>query len=104
MAAPYNPPVKNEDFQMGIALEDMNNPGQYKSNPTISAGDFKVSKDFDTFNNLTSLPDVAPASGVQVRIQLSNTEMNADVVSIWAHDQTDPPEWADWFLTIPTTQ
>ncbi len=32
------------------------------------------------------------------------SEMNADVVTIVAKDQTDPPEWADFVLSIPTTQ
>src|SRR5262245_30697823 len=45
LSAPFNPPVKNEDFKIRIALEDMNNGGQFKSNPTIVAGDFKVDKD-----------------------------------------------------------
>ena len=82
MTAPYNPPVKNEDFAIQIALEDYANPGNLKSSPTIAAGDFKVSKDGGALANLTTLPSVAPAASVLVTISLSSTEMNCDVVSI----------------------
>ena len=103
MAAPYNPPVKNEDFIIRISLEDYANPGNFKSNPTIAAGDFKVDKDGAGLNNLGTLPDVDPNSSVLVKITLSNTEMNADVVSIVGIDQTVPKEWADFVLCIPTS-
>ena len=104
MAAPYNPPKKNEDFKIRIALEDYNNPGNFKSNPTIAAGDFKVDKDAGGLTNLTTLPTVSPASSVCVLIELSSTEMNADVVTVVCIDQTSPKEWADFVFSIPTTQ
>jgi len=103
VAAPYNPPRKNEDFVIQIALEDFVSPGSFKSNPTIAAGDFKVSKDGGALANLTTLPTVAPAGSALVTITLSNTEMNADVVTIIAVDQTSPKEWADLVISIPTT-
>lgn len=104
MAAPYNPPKKNEDFIIYINLYDHANPGNFKVNPTIAAGDFKVSKDGGAFANLSTLPSVEPASGAAVKITLSNTEMNADNVIIQGIDQTSPKEWSDWGLSIPTTQ
>ena len=103
MAAPYNPPVKNEEFKMRICLEDYNVPGRFKSSATIAAGDFKVDKDGAGLTNLTTLPSVSPASTKCILIELSATEMNADVVTIVASDQTDPPEWCDWSISIPTT-
>lgn len=103
MAAPYNPPVKNEDFIIRIALADMAAAGSFKSNPTIAAGDFKVDKDGAGLNNLSTLPDVDPDSSVLVKITLSSTEMNADVVTIVGIDQTSPKEWADFVLSIPTS-
>lgn len=103
MAAPYNPPVKNEDFVIRIALTDMLTAGSFKSSPTIAAGDFKVDKDGGGFNNLTTLPSVDPAAGVLVKITLSATEMNADVVTIVGIDQTATKEWADFALSIPTS-
>ncbi len=103
MAAPYNPPKKNEDFVIRIALEDVAAPGRFKSNPTIAAGDFKVDKDGGGLTNLSTLPSVDPASTKLVKITLSATEMNADVVTVVCSDQTDPPEWADYVFSIPTT-
>lgn len=104
MAAPYNPPKKNEDFIFYIALEDYSNPGNFKASPTIAAGDFKVSKDGGAFNDLGTLPTVEPASGRAVKITLSSTEMNADNVVIQCVDQTAPKEWTDLIIGIPTTQ
>lgn len=103
MAAPYNPPVKNEDFKIRIALEDYTNPGRFKANPTIAAGDFKVDKDGAGFTDLASLPTVSPAAGRAVEIVLSASEVNADVVTIQCVDQTNPPEWSDLMISIPTT-
>lgn len=103
-AAPYNPPVKNEEFKIRISLEDYATPGNWKSTPTIAAGDFKVDKDGAGLTNLTTLPTVSPAAGVCVLLELSATEMNADVVTIVGIDQTSPKEWADITISIPTTQ
>jgi hypothetical protein len=103
MAAPYNPPAKNEDFIIRIALTDMNASASFKSNPTIAAGDFKVDKDGGGLTNLTTLPSVDPAASVLVKVTLSATEMNADVVTLVGIDQTSPKEWADFVLSIPTT-
>lgn len=103
MAAPYNPPVKNEDFIIRIALEDYANPGNLKSSATIAAGDFKVDKDGAGLNNLGTLPAVDPAASVLIKVTLSSTEMNADVVTIVCIDQTSPKEWADLVISIPTS-
>lgn len=103
MAAPYNPPVKGEDFKVRISLEDFANPGRFKSNPTIAAGDFKIDKDGGGLNNLTNLPTVSPAASVLVELSLTATEMNADVVTIVCVDQTATAEWSDLVISIPTT-
>lgn len=104
MASPYNPPKKNEDFQIRIALKDVSDPRSFKANPTIAAGDFKVDKDAGGLTNLATLPTVSPAASVLVLISLSATEMNADVVSLVCIDQTNPKEWCDFVMSIPTTQ
>ena len=103
MAAPYNPPNKNENFLIRIALEDMANPGSFKANPTIAAGDFKVDIDGAGLNNLGTLPSVSPAGSIWVLITLANTEMNGDNISVQCIDQTSPKEWADYAFCIPTT-
>ena len=103
MAAPYNPPVKNQDFLIRIALEDMASPGSFKSSPTIATGDFKVAIDGAALANLATLPTVSPAASVLVLITLSAAEMNGDVITLVAIDQTATKEWADLVLSIPTT-
>jgi hypothetical protein len=104
MAAPYNPPKKNEDFLIRIALEDYANPGNFKSNPTIASGDFKVAVDGASLANLATTPSVSPSSTVLVLITLSASEMNGDVITLVGVDQTAPKEWADIVISIPTTQ
>jgi len=104
MAAPYNPPTKNQDFLVRIALEDMANPGSFKSSPTIAAGDFKVSTDGGALGNLGTLPVVSPASSIWVLVTLSAAEMNGDIISIEAIDQTSPKEWTDMAFCILTVQ
>lgn len=103
MSAPYNPPKSGEDFQIRIALQDLGVPGSFKGNPTIAAGDFKVDIDGAGFNNLTTTPSVSPAGGVAVLLTLSASEMTGGVISIQGIDQSTPKEWADFFLSIPTT-
>jgi hypothetical protein len=103
MAAPYNPPKKGEDLILRIALSDMASAGSFKSSPTLAAGDFKVDKDGGGLTDLTTLPGVDPAGTVLVKVTLSATEMNADVVTLVGIDQTAPKEWADFVLSIPTT-
>jgi hypothetical protein len=103
MAGPYNPPKKNQQLLMRLALEDVANPGSFKANPTIAAGDWKIDKDGGGFNNLTTLPTVSPSASVGVLLTLSATEMNADVVTVTGIDQTSPKEWNDFVVTFLTT-
>ena len=103
MAAPYNPPVKNEDFIVQIALEDYINAGEFKASPTLAAGDVKVVKDGGTAANIATLPTVSPAGGVFVTLTLTATEMNEDYISVSFIDQTNPKEWSDLLISIPTT-
>ena len=101
--ANWNPPNKNEAFEFDVCLEDWANPGLFKSNPTLAAGDAKHSGDGAALANLATLPAVTPASSKIVRVQLSQSEMNYDKVVIILSDQTSPPEWADYAITILTT-
>lgn len=103
MAAPWNPPVRGEDFKMRIALENFASPGSFKSSPTIAAGDFQISKDGGALANLNTLPAVEPAASIWIEIILSATEMTADDVVVQAIDQTSPKEWSDWGICILTT-
>ena len=103
MAAPYNPPVKNEDFVYYDTVPSMANAGSFQLNPTIAAGDFQISKNGGAFANLGTLPAVTPAAGAAIKFTLSSTEMNADNIIIVGIDQTTPKEWADYSFSIVTT-
>lgn len=74
----------------------------YLANPTLAAGDVKVSKDGGAFANLTTLPDAHPASGKSVRVQLAATEMEATFLVIDFIDQTSPKEWEDQRIIVMT--
>src|SRR3990172_10383818 len=102
MAAPWNPPVKGEEFQIRIALYDLANPGSFKANPTIAAGDFKVTTDGGALGNLGTLPSVSPAGSIWVLVTISASEMNGDSIGIQTVDPTPPKEWADVAVSIPT--
>lgn len=104
MAAPYNPPKKGEDFVCYVTLEDATSPGNFRVNPTVAAGDFKISKDDGALADLTTTPTVSPAGSVWVKVSLSATEMTADNVKIQGIDQTALKEWSDFSLNIVTTQ
>jgi hypothetical protein len=71
-------------------------------NPTLAAGDVTYSLDGGSFTNLATLPDVLPAAGVQVRIQLAIAELTAKVVTIRFADQTSPAAWDEQYIQINT--
>jgi len=102
MVAPYNPPIKGQDFVLRISLPDMVEAGSFKVDPPIASGDFQVDKDGLGLVNLSVVPVVQPFGSVLVKISLSASEMNADVVTIVGRDQSVPKEWADFVLSIPT--
>ncbi len=100
---PFNPPTKGETFSLSVGLASISNPGSFQINPTISLGDFKVSKDGGALANLATQPIVRPAGSQSVILSLSSTEMDADVVTIVGIDQTGPKEGEDLEISIPTT-
>jgi len=81
-----------------IGLMDFANPTTLlKVNPTITAGDFKISKDGGAFTNLTNLPTVTPAGGTAVQISLTATEMTCDkAVILCSHGSI----WVDQLINI----
>lgn len=76
-----------------------------QANPTLAAGDFKISKDGGAFANLTTTPSVSPASGVQVLVQLSAAEAEFTHAVIAAID-TATKQWKDnaWALHTPLAE
>lgn len=96
-------PKKGVGYVFYLGLQNASDPSQFKVNPTIAAGDFKISKDGGAFVNLTNTPIVWPAGSNTVRITLTDTEMNADKVSISGIDVSGM-EWIEVLATldIPT--
>lgn len=99
--ATYTPPKKNAEHIFYVALEDWDNPGKFKSSPTLAAGDVKVSKDGGALANLATLPTVTPASSVMVKVTLSASEMNADNVTVVFIDAAGN-EWSDLVVNLHT--
>ena len=80
------PPKKGNAFSFTTALTSQADTKLLKANPTLAAGDVLVSKDYGAFANLATLPDAEPDAGYAIRVQLSATEMDADVVTVLFHD------------------
>ena len=96
-------PKKNTAYVFDVQLINSTSRPDFKANPTLAAGDVKVSTDEGTFSNITTLPTVTPASGTNVKVSLSSTEMNGDRVVIQFVDQTSPKEWDDVIVSISTS-
>ena len=90
--ASYNPVIKNGAngaiFYVSLAPRTAN--GQWQSNPTLAAGDVKISLDGGAFANLGTLPSVEPAAGKAVKVTLSQAETNADNLVIIFSDAAGP--------------
>jgi len=94
-------PRRGVAWEFIISLVDTANRPSFRVNPTIAAGDFKISKDYGTLANVGTLPVVAPAGGVGVRFQLSATEMTADYIQIIGIDVAGN-EWDNVFIYLTT--
>ena len=75
-------PVKGVAYSFPIALINSTTTTALVAAPTLSAGNFQISKDGGAFANLATLPTVTPSGGVQVIVSLSATEMTADNIGI----------------------
>jgi hypothetical protein len=95
-------PKKNTAYTFDIALVDSLNRPAFKANPTLAAGDFKISTDEAALTNLTNLPTVTPVSGRIVKIVLTAGEMNGDRVMIQCVDAAGN-EWDEVMIYIDTT-
>lgn len=92
-------PNYGEAFKFSIGLVDRSSRPQFKASPTIAAGDFKVSTDGGSLTNLATLPDIYPAGGKAVRIQLSASEMSGGIVTVIGSDAAGN-EWDDVIISI----
>lgn len=98
----YVTPKKNTQFIFYIGLRSRADTKVLQANPTIAAGDFKVSTDGGSLGNLGTLPAVTPASSKMVKITLSTSEMNGDNVTVVCSDAAGD-EWCDEIINIQTS-
>lgn len=98
----YVTPKKNTEYIFYIGLPSQGTAGTFQSNPTIAAGDFKVSTDGGAEANPATLPAVTPAGSTSVKVTLSASEMNGDNITLTARDAAGS-EWFDVKLNIPTS-
>lgn len=98
----YVTPKKNVAYVFFVSLVSQADTKLMKSSPTLAAGDFKVSIDGGTLNNLTTLPTVTPAASVMVKISLSTSEMNGDNITVTCIDAAGA-EWCDLVVNLQTS-
>lgn len=94
------PPLKNTAFTFRTPLFSQSD-NQILDSPTLALGDFKVSVDGGTLNNLATTPSESPAGSGQVLISLSASEMNGDEIFVKAVDASGD-EWHSQAWTIHT--
>lgn len=87
------------EYTFNLTLVDSADPSTFKDDPTLAAGDFKISKDGGAFTNITNLPTVAPSGSPIVRVVLTSTEMSADEVIVLVRDVAGA-EWNELVYTI----
>ncbi len=98
----YVTPKKNTEYIFFVGLNSQADTKLLKANPTLAAGDFKVSIDGGTLNNFGTLPTVTPAAGKIVKITLSAGEMNGDNITLVCSDAAGS-EWCDLLINIQTS-
>lgn len=91
-------PKKNTAYVLYMAVVD-SAAGGFRVNPTIAAGDFKVSIDDGALGNLATLPVVTPAGSRIIKVSLSTAEMNGDKVVVQAVDVAGN-EWEDQLVFL----
>jgi len=87
-------PIKGQAYEFFISLTDINDPQFFIVNPTIAAGDFKLSVDSGALGNLATLPVVAPAGSSSVKVNLSASEMAGDKIVVLGKDAVGE-QWGD---------
>lgn len=97
----YVPAKASTQFVTYVSLVSQTNTKLMQVNPTIAAGDFKVSIDGGALANLGTLPAVTPAGGSIVKLTLSIAEMAGAAATVVCSDAAGA-EWCDLTVNIPT--
>lgn len=101
MASQY-PPKKNAGYTFYTSLVSQANTKIMQANPTLAAGDVKVTIDDGAPANLATLPVVDADFTKRVKVVLSSSEMNGDNISVIFSDASGN-EWCDQTINIQTT-
>lgn len=97
--ATYVPAKRAAEYIDYVGLPSQFNTKVFQSNPTLAAGDVKISKDGGAFANLTNLPTVTPAGGKAVKFVLTSTETDCDQCVVLFSDGTGS-EWCDVMVPL----
>jgi hypothetical protein len=98
----YITPKINTEYVFYISLISQLDTKLFQTNPTLAAGDVKVSTDGGAKSNIATLPVVTPAGSDQVKVTLSTAEMNGDNITVTFADVAGA-EWASVTINIQTT-
>lgn len=93
-------PTTGVAFITVTSLEDQANAGLMKANPTLAAGDVKVSIDGGNEANIATLPTAINSTAL-VKVSLSASEMDGDYIAVIFVDAAGA-EWYDRTLVIHT--
>tara|TARA_R110000782_G_C14819205_1_gene413824 strand:+ start:26277 stop:26735 length:459 start_codon:yes stop_codon:yes gene_type:complete len=95
-------PAQNKAYSFYTALVSKANPAEFQIDPTIAAGDFKVSIDGGALANLATLPVADPIGSFAVKVELSAAEMNGAKINIVAIDAAGA-QWEQLlaFIDVP---
>ena len=100
--ASFVPPKRATEFIFYMGLVSQADTKLFQTNPTLAAGDVKVSIDGGANNNLTTLPVVTPASSKNIKVTLSAAEMTGDNIQLIFSDAAGA-EWCDVEVNIQTS-
>lgn len=96
------PPKKNTAFTTYVFLTSQSQTNTFQASPTLATDDVKVCIDDGAPVNLATLPVVDADHTKRVKVSLSASEMNGDVITVLFSD-TSGDEWKDLTLTIHTS-
>jgi hypothetical protein len=94
-------PPRNTPYSTTIALTSRSNPNEFIVDPSISAGDVKVSIDYGDDADIDTLPVVVQAGKSNIQVSLTADEMDGVNIAVMFKDSS--ALWADFLLNIETT-